>query len=177
MARSSVYAPMFWGIGTTVVAADLVTKAAAAARLLPPYLPRDVFGNAVRFTLVYNPGAAFGLDLGPHSRWIFSALAVGALALLWQLYRTTRDGDWVRALALALVCGGALGNLLDRLRSARGVIDFIDVGIGASRWPTFNVADIAVTCGAVLLALVLWREDTGPSPAEPIRGHDAPLHD
>jgi len=167
---------MFWGVGATVVAGDFATKWLASERLLPPYLPREVFGNALRLTLVYNPGAAFGLHLGPQSRLIFSALAVAALALLWQLYRTTRDGDWVRALALALVCGGALGNLLDRLRSPRGVVDFIDIGIGTSRWPTFNVADIAVTCGAVLLALVLWREDAEPSPTEPLHGHDAPVH-
>ncbi|MBI3567327.1 MAG: signal peptidase II [Gemmatimonadetes bacterium] len=175
MPRSNGYAPLYWGVGATVVVADLATKTVAADRLLPAYLPRDVIGGAVRFTLVYNPGAAFGMHLGPQSRWIFSALAVGALVLLWQLFRSTRDGDWVRALALALVSGGAVGNLLDRLRSARGVVDFIDVGLGASRWPTFNLADMAVTCGAVLLALVLWREDAEPSPAEPIRGHDAPI--
>ncbi len=168
---------MFWSIGASVVAADFVTKWVASERLLPPYLPRDVLGSTVRFTLVYNPGAAFGLHLGAQSRIIFSVLAVGALALLWQLFRSTRAEDWLRALALALVCGGAVGNLVDRLRSARGVVDFIDIGIGASRWPTFNVADIAVTCGAVLLALVLWREDAGPTSAEHIRGHDTPLHD
>lgn len=176
MRRSNAYGPLFWSVGTVVVTADAATKWLAAERLMPAYLPRDVVGSALRLTLVYNPGAAFGLHVGPQSRWIFSALAVGALALLWQLFRTTRDGDWVRALALALVCGGAVGNLVDRLRSARGVTDFIDIGIGASRWPTFNVADIAVTCGAVLLALVLWREDAEPSPAEPILGHDAPIH-
>ena len=70
------------------------------------------------------------------------------------------EGDRIRVLALALVCGGALGNLVDRVKSGRGVVDFIDVGIGAMRWPTFNVADMAVSCGAVLLAIVLWREDT-----------------
>lgn len=63
------------------------------------------------------------------------------------------------AAALALVTGGAMGNLLDRLRSARGIIDFIDVGIGDARFWTFNVADVGVSIGAVLLAMVLWRED------------------
>jgi signal peptidase II len=57
-----------------------------------------------------------------------------------------------------MVCGGAVGNVIDRIRSARGVVDFIDVGIGTYRWPTFNVADIAVTCGAIALAVVLWQE-------------------
>jgi signal peptidase II len=62
-------------------------------------------------------------------------------------------------LAIALVCAGALGNLVDRVRHDLGVVDFIDVGVGAARWPTFNVADIAVSCGAMLLAWVLWQED------------------
>jgi signal peptidase II len=63
-------------------------------------------------------------------------------------------------LALALVCGGAIGNLIDRVVSSEGVVDFIDVGISEiTRWPTFNVADMAVSFGAFLLAWVLWEED------------------
>ena len=63
-------------------------------------------------------------------------------------------------IALALVCGGAIGNLIDRVASAKGVIDFIDVGVSEiTRWPTFNVADMAVSFGAFLLAWVLWEED------------------
>jgi signal peptidase II len=64
----------------------------------------------------------------------------------------------MRFLALALVCGGAFGNLVDRVRSAQGVVDFIEVGIGAYRWPTFNVADSAITVGAIALAISLWLE-------------------
>jgi signal peptidase II len=108
---------------------------------------------------VYNPGAAFGIHVGPYSRVVFSVLTLAALAILWRLFRGTRSGDYQRLLALALVSAGAVGNLLDRLRSARGVVDFIDLGVGDWRWPTFNVADIAVTSGALLLASVLWRED------------------
>ena len=67
-------------------------------------------------------------------------------------------GDSLRLVALALVCGGAVGNLIDRIRTSRGVVDFIDVWIGSFHWPTFNVADMAVSCGAVLLAVVLWQE-------------------
>jgi signal peptidase II len=69
-------------------------------------------------------------------------------------------GDVSRVLALALVCGGAIGNLIDRVASHEGVVDFIDVGISEiTRWPTFNVADMAVSFGAFLLAWVLWEED------------------
>ena len=83
----------------------------------------------------------------------------GALVVLWSLYRSTRDGDTPRVLALALVCAGAVGNLIDRVRSELGVVDFIDVGVGGWRWPTFNEADMAVSVGAFLLAWVLWGED------------------
>ncbi|HEX7024749.1 MAG TPA: signal peptidase II, partial [Gemmatimonadales bacterium] len=65
----------------------------------------------------------------------------------------------LRAVALALVAGGAMGNLLDRVRSPLGVVDFIDVGIGDTRFWTFNLADLGVTAGALLLAAVLWRDD------------------
>ena len=107
------------------------------------------------------PGAAFGLSLGPHSRWLFTALALVVLVFLWRMYRATPPGDWVQALALGLVSGGAIGNAVNRIWSERGVVDFLDVGIGDARWPTFNVADIAITIGAFLLAWILWREDSG----------------
>jgi signal peptidase II len=159
MERSNPNPRLFFGLAASVVLVDAFTKTVAVDRLMPSRIARDVFGETVRLTLVFNPGAAFGLHLGPWSRWIFTALTIGALVLLWELYRTTRAGDTTRTLALSLVCGGALGNLVDRLKSGRGVVDFIDVGIGTLRWPTFNVADMAVTCGAVLLAIVLWKED------------------
>ena len=142
-----------------IVVADVITKALAVYSLLPQRLPHELMGAAVRLTLVYNPGAAFGLHLGAYSRWIFMALTAGALFILGRLYRSTRDGDLLRTLAIAMVCGGALGNLIDRIRSAAGVVDFIDVGIGDMRWPTFNVADMAVSIGAFLLAWVLWGEE------------------
>lgn len=165
---------LFVPLVAVLVVADRVTKA-IAEQVLVLYVPREVLGNTLRWTLVYNPGAAFGLHLGPHSRWIFMALTVGALFILANLYRDTKPGDHWRTIAVALVTAGALGNLVDRIISPRGVVDFIDVGIGAARWPTFNVADMAVSVGAVLLALVLWGEDraaaraaalgTGPSGA------------
>lgn len=150
---------IFWPIGLGLLLLDIVTKAMAVATLAPQHIPHDVVGETVRLTLVYNPGAAFGLHLGPYSRIIFTVLTFVALVMLWRLYRTTPQGDSRRTLALALVCAGAVGNLLDRLRSSRGVVDFIDIGTATWRWPTFNVADMAVTSGAILLAIVLWQED------------------
>ncbi|MEO5588710.1 MAG: signal peptidase II [Gemmatimonadaceae bacterium] len=159
MQRGRANTPLFWSVLVTIVVADIVTKALAVNALVPQRIPHEVLGETLRFTLVYNPGAAFGLHLGDYSRWIFMVLTIGALVILGKLYRTTRDGDLLRTLAVGLVCAGAVGNLIDRVRSPLGVVDFIDVGIGASRWPTFNVADMAVSVGAFLLAWVLWGED------------------
>lgn len=149
----------FAGIAAVIVLVDQFTKMLAVDRLTPAYVPHPVLGEWVRLTLVYNPGAAFGLHLGPWSRWIFLALTVVALVVMWRLYRTGPAGAPWRTWALALVSGGAAGNLVDRIHSPRGVVDFLDVGVGATRWPTFNVADIAVSTGAILLAIVLWHED------------------
>jgi signal peptidase II len=157
MRRNSAVA--FWTVVTAVCAADVLTKWWAETALRPQGFPRGVAGDWLRLTLVYNPGAAFGLNVGEHSRWVFMALTVIALAILGRLYLSTHDGDTPRSIALALVCAGALGNLIDRVRSGRGVVDFIDLGVGATRWPTFNVADMAVSTGAVLLAWVLWYQD------------------
>ena len=150
---------VFWPVLAFVAVMDVVTKAIAVRALVPQRVPHEVLGDFLRFTLVYNPGAAFGLHVGPLSRWIFTALTLIALVILGRLYVSTQRGDHPRVLALALVCAGAIGNLLDRLRSDLGVVDFLDVGFGDSRWPTFNVADMAVSIGAMLLAWVLWQED------------------
>ena len=150
---------VFWPVAVAAVLVDLVTKALAESALGAPGFPHRVLGDVVRFTLVYNPGAAFNLHFGPYSRGIFLALAALVLRVLWGLYRQTADRDNARVLALALLCGGAVGNMIDRVRSAAGVVDWLDVGVGAVRWPTFNVADVAVTAGAVLLFRVLWREE------------------
>jgi signal peptidase II len=150
---------LFWPVLIAIVASDVATKALAVRTLVPPRVPREVVGDWLRFTLVYNPGAAFGLHVGDHSRWVFMTLTIGALLILGRLYVATEEGHLTRVISLALVCGGALGNLLDRVRSSLGVVDFVDVGLGDARWPTFNVADMAVSIGAFLLAVVLWADD------------------
>ncbi len=149
------------------VALDLVTKLIAEATLLrTPGIP--VVGDWFQLRLVYNQGAAFGLHVGPYSRWIFFAVALVAVFVLARMSRSTPAADRFRQLALGLVAGGAAGNLIDRIRSGRGVVDFLDVGIGSYRWPTFNVADIAVSCGAIALAISLWREDARRAEAESV---------
>jgi signal peptidase II len=161
-----------------VVILDFITKAVAEATLVEAGLPVPVIGDWFRFALVYNPGAAFGLHLGPYSRWLFMALTVGALVILRRLYKDTADDDSRRVLSIALVAAGAVGNVIDRVRSEAGVVDFIDIGFGVHRWPTFNVADMAVSSGAFLLALVLWREEQQAARADAVALADAsaPVH-
>jgi signal peptidase II len=145
-----------------VVALDVVTKA-LIQRTFHLYEQVDLLGSYLRLTYIHNSGAAFGIQLGPYSREIFLVLSLVALVALMAMYWVTPAGDRLRLISIALICGGAIGNLLDRIRSAQGVVDFLDVGIGSMRWPVFNVADMAVTTGAVLLALSLWREERGES--------------
>ena len=144
-----------------VVGLDLITKL-WIQRSFRLYEQVEVIGDYLRLTFIYNPGAAFGLHVGEYSRVVFLVLSLIALIALIAMYWTTPHHDRLRLSSIALVCGGALGNLIDRVRSPRGVVDFLDVGIGDMRWPVFNVADMAVTIGAVLLALSLWQEDTKP---------------
>lgn len=150
---------VFWPVAALFLVSDLVTKRWAVDALAPVHTRHEVLGEWLTFTLLYNPGAAFGLHLGEWSRWIFMALTIAAAYILTRMYLATADGDRPRLIALGMILGGALGNLVDRLRSGQGVVDFIDVGIGDMRWPTFNIADIGVSCGALVLAYVLWRED------------------
>jgi len=157
---------VFWYVLAAVVAVDVVTKAVAVSKL--SRLPIPVVGDWLTLQLVYNTGAAFGIHIGPQSRLVFGGLAVVALVVLGAMMLQTPPSDKLRLVSLGLVCGGAIGNLIDRVRTARGVVDFIDVGFGAYRWPTFNVADIAVSCGAVTLAVILWNEGShGASNAAP----------
>ena len=165
MERSRPNGFLFWGVIATVVASDVLTKWIAYTSLSNASYPREVIGETVRFWLVYNRGAAFGIHVGDYSRWVFLALTIAALVILGRLYRQTRGGDTMRTLSLALVCGGAIGNLIDRVRWEKGVVDFIDVGFGSMRWPTFNIADMAVSSGAFMLAWVLWGEDRAASAA------------
>ena len=145
-----------------VVALDFFTKM-LITRTFNLYQQVNVIGDYVRLTYIHNPGAAFGISLGPYSRVIFLVLSLVALAALAGMYWATPPKDRGRLMSIALICGGAIGNLLDRIRLSAGVVDFMDVGFGTLRWPVFNVADVAVTTGAVFLAISLWKEEQAAS--------------
>ena len=149
----------FWSLVLLITAADALTKALAVEYLAPRHIPHRIIGDVVRFTLSYNPGAAFGMHVGPASRWIFAALSV---VIVVGLIRATADLTRISRLAavgVPVVIGGAIGNLLDRIRLRDGVVDFIDIGFGDVRFWTFNVADTAVTIGAGCRVIALWQLD------------------
>lgn len=154
-ARSRANAlPWLW-LSLALIVADQITKYLAEAHLSyqapVPVLP------FLNWTLVYNPGAAFSFlsDAGGWQRWFFSALAIGISALLihW-LRQTPKRQVWV-AVPYALILSGALGNAIDRFRYGH-VIDFIDVYWRDWHFPAFNVADSAVSIGAVGLIAGLF---------------------
>lgn len=142
-------------LSAVIIGLDLWTKQLALEHLEPhqPVVFVEGFWN---WTLTFNPGAAFSL-LGSASgwqRWLFATLAVAISGMLiWWLSRTPRS-DWRQGLPYALIIGGALGNLVDRLRCASEfrcghVVDFIDWYWRSHHWPAFNIADAAIVGGAI----------------------------
>ncbi len=130
--------------------------------ILQHFRPGEVLHVLPFFNLVlaFNEGAAFSFlsDAGGWQRWFFIGLtlAVSAALVVW-MSRLRSDEKWLAA-ALALVLGGALGNLVDRVRLGR-VTDFLDFHWQGWHWPAFNLADSAITLGVVLLLLLSWRID------------------
>lgn len=148
-------------VTAVLLTVDALTKGIVQGTMEPGQ-SMPIFGDVLRLTYVFNPGAAFGLSVGPSSRWILSGLAVLAVVvLIWAIRRTPSEARG-RLAAMGLVLGGALGNLVDRIRHQHGVVDFLDLGMGGFRWPVFNVADIGITTGALLLVVLLWEDGEGP---------------
>jgi len=128
---------------------------------------RPVFPG-FNLTLMHNPGAAFSLlaEAGGWQRWLFVGLAFAVSGLLlWMLAQTPLAQRLQRA-ALLLILGGALGNLIDRLRLGY-VIDFVELYYRAGSWPAFNVADSAITVGAGFLLWGAFREGAQGSAGKP----------
>jgi signal peptidase II len=148
-----------------VVALDQITKILALGRL-PLGVPLPVVDGLISLTLVLNPGLAFGLlgSIPPAWRWVVAALSLVALVVLARVaLRVLPTGGWVGRLAIGLIFGGAVGNLIDRARFG-AVVDFVDVHWRGWHWPAFNVADSAITVGVALLALRLMSERPASPP-------------
>lgn len=128
----------------------------------------DVLGDFFRLTYIQNPGAVFGIRLGSGTVHLVLSL-IAMAAVVSMLVKTPPEDRW-GGTGLALVLGGALGNILDRLRYGV-VIDFLDVGIGDVRWYVFNVADACVSVGVILLLIGYGfekRDEDAPSGEQPV---------
>jgi len=149
-----------------IVALDQITKAVVLERL-PLGVPVTLIDGWLALTLVLNPGLAFGLlgSVPPGWRWVVAALSLVALAVLARVaLRVLPAGGWTGRLAIGLIFGGAVGNLVDRARFG-AVVDFVDVYWRGWHWPAFNVADSAITVGVALLALRLLNDRSTPAPS------------
>jgi signal peptidase II len=164
---------VFLGLAAVVVIADQVAKAWLVS-ILEPGERMEVIGEYVRLIHSQNSGALFGLF--KDQAILFGSVSIGVVALIvW--YHGSSGRNAVLSVALGLLLGGALGNMIDRLRLGY-VVDFVDLGIGNVRWYTFNVADAAIS-GAILLLILLALvpglghakdEPVAPPIAEPIDG-------
>ncbi|MBF0471565.1 MAG: signal peptidase II [Gammaproteobacteria bacterium] len=137
-------------LSLAVLILDLGTKQLASA-LLAYHQPVAIF-SGFNFTLLHNTGAAFSFlsDAGGWQRWFFTAVALTVSGALLYWLKTLQRQQWLLALALSLILGGALGNLIDRVLFGY-VIDFIDIYYRDWHWPAFNIADSAISVGAALL--------------------------
>jgi len=143
---------LFFGLAGGVLVLDQVTKALVSAALRL-HESRRIIPGFLSLTLVHNTGAAFGILAGEGSPLrtgfflVVSAVAMGVV--LWLLWRL-RPEQKVEAVALSLIFGGAVGNVIDRIRFGK-VIDFVDLFYRSYHWPAFNVADAAISVGVFLL--------------------------
>jgi len=145
--------PLLLGVATAVVVADVLTKRLAADRLSGRGTV-EVIDGVLSFRLVRNPGAAFGMAAG--LTVVLTLVAVVVVVVMLRVAARLRSVGW--AIALALVLGGAVGNLLDRLFRDPGplrghVVDFIEL----PHWPVFNVADSCIVTGGLLMVLLSLR--------------------
>jgi signal peptidase II len=141
-----------------VLICDQVTKFFVNSRmLLHDSLP--VIGGFFNITYVKNPGAAFGFLAGAHPLFravFFICVTVAAIILILYYIRKSSNTDPLLTASLSLILGGAVGNLIDRIRFGE-VVDFLDVYVGSYHWPAFNIADSAISVGAIILVFEIIR--------------------
>jgi signal peptidase II len=142
----------FLGLAAVIVVADQLTKAWLVS-FLPPGQSVNVVGDTIRLVFSQNNGGLFGLFHG--QALVFGLVSLVVVGLI-VLYHARADRSMYLSITLGLLLGGAVGNLIDRLRLGY-VVDFVDAGIGSLRWYTFNVADTGISLAIVLLlAASLW---------------------
>lgn len=147
---------LFVAVAILALGLDLITKVVVAAELGDPHPPVRVLGGAIYLTETRNSGAAFSVGTG--ATIVLTALAFAVVGVILRMAGRMRSAGW--AVALGLVLGGALGNLTDRIFRSPGVgrghvVDWISLFAKDGHvWPIFNLADSAIVCGAVLLAVL-----------------------
>jgi len=162
-----LWGPRFWFIASAVLALalDQISKL-LVLKSLTLHVPYAVFGDAVRFSLTMNPRGLFGMSYGPI--WMHYALPILVVGIV--IYLAWRSPDRWTGIALGLVLGGgASNNLLDRVRLG-AVVDFIDMGIGNTRWYTYNLADAFAVAGVIM---ILTHEFLGWGRRKPAAPADA----
>jgi signal peptidase II len=145
-----------------VLICDVISKVIVVRELAHRASAVRLIGDFVRLIYVRNSGSAFSLFQG--GRLFFISFSIISILLILGIARSPRGRTPGYSLALGLILGGAFGNLVDRIAYG-SVVDWIDVGIGFHRWPTFNVADIGVSVGVCLLALLMLRRKDDPEVA------------
>ena len=142
-----------------VLVGDQATKHAIEAHTTSDYF-RVVIPGLLNLIHTHNPGVAFSMFANAHSpavRFLLVLFSVGVIVFLFWLLAAERAGGRTGQIGMALIIGGAVGNVVDRL-TRRGVTDFLDLHIQNHHWPTFNVADSAIVIGAGLVLLELFRD-------------------
>ncbi|WP_119072271.1 signal peptidase II [Aggregatilinea lenta] len=142
------------GVVLLVISLDQVTKRYVATHLAPydSWMPIKAIEPVFRFTHVHNTGAAFGIF--PGGGGVFLVIALFVSSIIIYFYRQLTGPQILVRIALGMQMGGALGNVIDRLRQGY-VVDFFHVEF----WPVFNIADSAIVVGVILLAIEMWRLD------------------
>ncbi len=147
----------YWGAALVVLLLDWVSKWIVVSTM-QPMQSIPVVGEYLKWTFLRNPGAAFSFLANSHSSWRFFLIgvAVVTMVILSILAYREKKADWSLLLGMGLVCGGAAGNLWDRV-TVGTVVDFIEVGIGTHRFPVFNLADSAVCVGVGWLMFLNFK--------------------
>ena len=148
-------------LGIAAIVAMVLDQASkwAVMQYIPEHRPITVIAGLFDLVNIRNRGAAFGFLNRSDIEWQFWLFLVATVVAVWAIIMLVRGSDedpWLFT-ALGLVMGGALGNLVDRVRF-RAVVDFLDVYWGDWHWPAFNIADSAIFVGALLACLILWRK-------------------
>jgi signal peptidase II len=158
--------PSLFAISVAALAADQVSKH-AVEKFTAPGSERVLIPGVLNLLHTSNPGVAFGLFAGSSNPWkpaLLIGFSVAVIAMLIWLLVTDRAGGSLGRYGIALILGGAAGNVLDRF-SRHSVTDFIDFYVGHYHWYTFNIADSAIVIGAALVVLALFREGKQPTQA------------